>query len=130
MYVHLCLGGNGKQQGESEVMQLPSTDTTQDTTSSVDMTILQSNDQLKDKEENSCIIVESLLSSEPVHQIKDTTFSEFELGITAAPSNTHQTIVDSPIKVPKVTEQFSQDTFSSLNIQCMYQIFLYVPVYL
>ena len=120
-----CLGGNGEQQEESEVTQTPSTKAThqkEDTTSSVDMEILESNDQLK---ENSCIIVERTLSSEPVHRIKGATSSEFELGMTAAPSSTH-IMVDSPIKVPKVTEEFSQDTFSPLNIQGIHQIFLCV----
>ena len=120
-----CLGGNGEQQEESEVTQTPSTEAThqkEDTTSSVDMEILENNDQLK---ENSCIIVERILSSEPVHRIEGATSSEFELGMTAAPSSIHQTMVDSPIKV-KVTEEFSQDTFSPLNIQGIHQIFLCV----
>ena len=131
VYLHLYLGGNGEQQEESEAMQSLLTEATHHTTSSVDLAIIENNSQLKNKEENSCIIVENLLSSEPDHQIDNTTSSEFELGMTAAPSNNaHQIIVDSPIKVPKVTEEFSQDTFSSLNIQGMHQIFLYVCVYL
>ena len=132
------LGGNGKQTQEEseennciivEVLQPPSTEAAhqnEGTTSSVDMAILENDNQQENKEENSCIIVENLLSSEPAHQIEDITSSEFELGMTAAPSNAHQITVDSPIKIPKVTEEFSQDTFSPLNIQGMHYICIYI----
>ena len=73
------------------------------------------------QEENSCIIVEALLSSEPAHQSEGTTSSQFELGM-AAPSRGHQVTLDSPIKAPKVTVEFSQDSFPSLSIISMYMI--------
>ena len=123
----LTLGRNGEQQEENEenscsivevVQPLPTEAAQQDEviTSSVDMAVLGDDNQQEHVEENSCIIVESLLSPEPAHQVEDATPSEFEFGMTA-PSTAHQITLDSPIKVPKVTEDFSQDTFSPLNIQ-------------
>ena len=71
-----------------------------------------------DQEDNSCIIVDAILSSstEAADQKESTTSSEFELGIVTS-SGAHQSTSDSPIKVPKVTEEFSQDAFSQLNIR-------------
>ena len=71
-----------------------------------------------DQEDNSCIIVDAILSSptEAADQKESTTSSEFELGIVTS-SGAHLSTSDSPIKVPKVTEEFSQDAFSQLNIR-------------
>ena len=88
------------------------------TSSQLDMEPVKDGKQ-DDNRENSCIIVDALLSSstKATHQKEDTT-SEFELGMIAS-SSTRQIVSDSPIKVPKVTEEFSQDTFSHLSVRGM-----------
>ena len=135
----LTLGGHdGQEQDEEnnsciiiEAVQ-PSTKTAQlnkDATSATNLELGQSAEvdqqQDHDQEDNSCIIVDAVLSSSTAaaDQKESTTSSEFELGIVTS-SNTCQLTSDSPIKVPKVTEEFSQDAFSQLNIRgthmCMY----------
>ena len=102
------LGGNGKQQEENEESSC--------------IIVVEDDDQ---QEENSCIIVEAMLSpsSEPAHQTEGTTLSEFELGM-AASSRARQVALDSPIKAPKVTDEFSQDSFPSLSIIGMSNLYM------
>ena len=118
------LGGDSKQQEESEensctileVIQPSSSAHQNKDVTSVEMTVLEDEEHV---EENSCTIVDVMLASEPAHQKEEATSSEFEMGM-AATSNVHQPASDSPIKVPKVTEEFSQDSFPSLTIESMH----------
>lgn len=62
------------------------------------------------------VLNQSSTAKMPHHNDHGITSSEFELGM-AALSKTRQVTSDSPIKVPKVAEDFSQDTLSQLNIK-------------
>lgn len=87
----------------------------------------ENNKQQEHDEENSCSITDIYvqpLSTEPAHQSEGITSSEFELGIATFPNN-RQIALDSPIKVPKVTEDFSQDSFPQLSIKGMN---IYIPM--
>ena len=75
----------------------------------------------KQQEENSCSIIEDYVqpsSAVLAHHNEGITSSEFELGI-ATSLNARQIASDSPIKVPNVTEDFSQDSFPHLSIKGM-----------
>ena len=128
-------GGNDKQEQDEENYSCtiieavqPSTETAhlnKDATSAAELesghTAEEDQQQDHNEEDNSCVIVDAMLSptTDAAHQK-----SEFELGIVIS-SSAHQVTSDSPIKVPKVTEEFSQDTFVQLNIKGM-DIFMYV----
>lgn len=134
------VGGNDKQEQDEENYSCtiieavqPSTETAhlnKDATSAAELesghTAEEDQQQDHNEEENSCVIVDAMLSptTDAAHQKESTTSSEFELGIVAS-FNARQVTSDSPIKVPKVTEEFSQDTFVQLNIKGM-DIFVYV----
>ena len=128
------VGGNDKQEQDEENYSCtiieavqPSNETAhlnKDATSAAELesghTAEEDQQQDHNEEENSCVIVDAVLSptTDAAHQKESTTSSEFELGIVDS-SNSRQVTSDSPIKVPKVTEEFSQDTFVQLNIKGM-----------